>query len=70
MENGKLKIETSPVKRIIFYSNMRKCKNIFSEDGDEITKTEYQIRGEEFYIWAKIIDKYGNMAWTQPIYFK
>ena len=70
MENGKLKIETSPVKRIIFYSNMRKCKNIFSEDGDEITKTEYQIRGEEFYIWAKIIDKYGNIAWTQPIYFK
>lgn len=67
--NGKLEIETSPVKRIIFYSNMRKCKNIFSEDGNEITKAEYQIRGEEFYIWAKIIDKYGNMAWAQPIYF-
>ena len=68
IEKRKLKIETSPVKRIIFYSNMRKCKNIFSEDDTEITTGEYQIKGEEFYVWCKIIDKYGNIAWTQPIY--
>lgn len=69
IEDGKLKIETSPVKRIIFYSNMRKCKNIFCEDDSEIAKGEYLLQGEEFYVWAKIIDKYGNIAWTQPIYF-
>lgn len=69
IENGKLAIETSPVKRIIFYSNMRKCKNIFCEEDFEITKGEYLLNGEEFYVWAKIIDKDGNIAWTQPIYF-
>lgn len=70
IEKGTLKIETSPVKRIIFYSNMRKCKNIFHEDGSEITIGEYQLKGEEFYIWTKVIDKYGNIAWTQPIYLE
>lgn len=68
IEKGKLRIETSPVKRIIFYSNMRKCKNVFQGEDDEITMGEYQLKGEEFYIWTKIIDKYGNIAWTQPIY--
>lgn len=69
IEEGKLKIETTPVKRIIFYSNIRNCKNIFDENDSEITKGEYIIAGEELYVWAKIVDKYGNIAWTQPVYF-
>lgn len=63
-----LKINTSPVQKIIFCSNMRHCKNIYSQDGYDINSGEYVLQGDEYYVWVKMIDKNGNMAWTQPIY--
>lgn len=67
---NKLKIETSPVQRIIFYSNMRHCKNIYSDMGEDITTGEYTLCGEEYYVWVKIVDASGKIAWAQPIYFE
>lgn len=68
IEGQTIKIKTSPVKKIIFYSNMRNCKNIYDKNNDDINYGEYIIKGDEFYIWAKIIDQNGNIAWAQPIY--
>ena len=61
-------ITTSPVKNIIFYSNVRRCKNIMNDDNSDITSGEYTIREDDYYIWAKIIDESGKAAWTQPIF--
>ena len=64
----KIKIKTSKVKNIIFLTNKRKCKNIFDDNDKEINYGEYVLSGEEFYVWCKVVDKNGKMAWTQPIY--
>ena len=69
-EGNIFKIETTPVKRIIFYSNMRRCKNIYDLNDEEITYGEYELRGNEFYLWVKIIDKDGKLAWSQPVYLE
>lgn len=63
-----ISIKTTPVERIIFYSNMRHCKNIYSKDGSEIINGSYILQGEEYYVWAKVIDKNGKTAWVQPIF--
>ena len=33
-------------------------------------KAEYQIKGDEYYIRAKITNSSGKMAWTQPIFIQ
>lgn len=65
---NRLEIHTSPAQNIIFYSNVRRCKNIMSDDGCDITFGEYEIREDDFYLWVKIVDANGKTAWTQPIY--
>ncbi|MBQ8496898.1 MAG: CehA/McbA family metallohydrolase [Clostridia bacterium] len=65
---NRLEITTSPVKNIIFYSNVRRCKNILSDDGEDITFGEYEIRDADYYVWVKIVDTDGKTAWTQPLY--
>lgn len=69
-DGNTFKIGTTPVKRIIFYSNMRRCKNIFDLNDEEITQGEYELRGNEYYLWVKIIDKDGKIAWSQPVYLE
>lgn len=64
----RLQIKTSQVKNIIFYSNVRRCKNIMADDGGDISFGEYDIRSDDRYVWAKIVDAEGKTAWTQPIY--
>lgn len=34
------------------------------------SKAEYQIKGDEYYIRAKITNSGGKMAWTQPIFIQ
>lgn len=67
-EDDVFKIITSPVKRIIFYSNLRRCKNIYDLNNADITEGEYTLKGGEYYLWVNIIDKDGKMAWSQPVY--
>lgn len=61
-------IRTSPVKNIIFYSNVRRCKNIMTDDNADITVGEYDVRDEDFYVWVKAVDADGKTAWAQPVY--
>lgn len=66
----RLVIETDPVKNIIFYSNVRRCKNIMADDRSDISFGEYEIRDADHYVWVKIIDENGKEAWTQPIFLE
>ncbi len=61
-------IKTTPVKNIIFYSNVRRCKNIMTDDNADVTIGEYDLRDEDFYVWVKAVDAHGKTAWTQPVY--
>lgn len=64
-----LSIKCDPVSHIIFYTNLRHCKNIYETDGGLVCHGEYVLTGEETYVWVKVIDEQGHAAWTQPIYF-
>jgi hypothetical protein len=45
--------------------NRDKCGHLLKEDfGKPAT---YQIKGDEGYVRANVIDSNGNVAWTQPI---
>lgn len=68
IEGQNIKIKTSDAKRIIFYSNLRRCKNVYHEDNSVFNEAEYELSGEEKYIWIKIVDSEGNSAWTQPFF--
>lgn len=68
IEGRVLKIQTSPVKNIIFYSNIGKCEIVNNKNIKEIIKSEYILQGEEFYIMIKIVDENNKITWTQPIY--
>lgn len=67
-EDNLFKIETSPVKHIIFYTNDRRCKHIRNDDGSTITSGEFSLRPTDYYVWVRVIDENGNVAWTQPVY--
>lgn len=69
IENNTFKIETSPVQHIIFYSHLRHCKNIFKVNRD-VVYGEYQLQGNEKYLWIMIVDNNGACAWTQPVYIE
>jgi hypothetical protein len=45
--------------------NRHKCGHLLKEDVDN--SATYQIKGDEGYARAKVIDSNGKVAWTQPI---
>jgi hypothetical protein len=69
VENGIIKIKTSPVNNILFLSNLEACKNVFSLDGP-VEYAEYEISGKESYIFVQVVGQKSNLAWTQPIWVK
>lgn len=64
----KIKVLTSNVKEIIFYTNLRKCKKVYDYNSNPINNANYILTGEEYYVWTIIKDFNGKYAWTQPIY--
>jgi hypothetical protein len=45
--------------------NRDKCRPLLKEDVDN--PVTYQIKGDEGYVRAKVIDSNGKVAWTQPV---
>ncbi len=68
IEGRVLKVKTSPVKNIIFYSNDKLCKNIFDTNNYNLTNGEYVLLGDEENVWVKIVDKNGNIACTKTYF--
>ena len=66
IEDGLITVETSPVSRISFCSNLYwvddRCRS-----GRGLTREVYRIRPNERFVRIRIIDENGRMAWSSPI---
>ena len=66
IEDGLITVETSPVSRISFCSNLYwvddRCRS-----GRGLTREVYRLRPNERFVRIRIIDENGKMAWSSPI---
>ncbi len=66
IDGGVVRAHTSPVEKIIFYSN-----SIYSTQrvaqGHGLTEATYHLQPVETFIRAEAIDKEGRTAWTSPL---
>ena len=69
--DGKIRIECSPVERIIIIVGgiVGAGVTFIAEDGKLISEAEYILTGEEQYVRVECCDQRGRMAWTNPMYF-
>ena len=70
IENNKIYVETSPVKTISFKGYDTQSKYCYRKDGGLIESASYEFDEYKIYIRIQCTDAEGNMAWTNPIYFK
>lgn len=71
LEDGKLRIECSPVRKIIVTSGVRKAFAAYPNKGEEtLTSAEFNLAPlvEGSYARVTLIDAEGNRAWSQPIF--
>ncbi len=71
VEDGVVYVECSPVNHINFMSG-NAINGGFSYWGkpceDSVKKAEFKLKGNETYIRIECVDKYGKMAWSNPIF--
>lgn len=71
IKNGVVYVECSPVNHVNFMSG-NAINGGFSYWGepkeDSITRAEFELRGNETYIRIECVDKYGKIAWSNPIF--
>lgn len=65
VEDGKLKVKSSPAKHICFSSNSRWGQTFYGENGEFITEAEYDILPEVKYMRVTVIDEYNRHAYTR-----
>lgn len=72
LKNDRLEVECSPVKKINFIVGglVGMGLTCFGKTGEQITKAEYPINGNEKYIRIECEDGKGHTAWSNPIYFQ
>lgn len=71
LEDNTLKIETSPVSRVLLTTGHRQAQVAYPAEGETtITEATFDlsriITGD--YVRLTLIDEKGNRAWSQPIY--
>ncbi len=68
VENGVVKVETSPVSSITFVASPAKGKRLTASA--TMNQAEYEIKGNEKYIRIECVDTLGRKAWTNPLFFR
>ena len=71
MEDGKLRVECSPVRKIMVNTGGRKGFAAYPQKGqDTLTSAEFDLSNlvEGVYARITLIDAEGNRAWSQPIF--
>lgn len=62
-------MECSPVERVNFVcGNYINAGTTIIGKNEMLTYAKFQLKGNESYIRAECIDKYGKTAWTNPIF--
>lgn len=68
VEDGVITVETSPVCRVTFCSNLYwvddRCRS-----GQGLTREVYRVRPNERFVRVQITDEDGKRAWSSPIVF-
>jgi hypothetical protein len=67
---GRVKLECSPCRKIVFYAN-RWLGSVIeaAEHGEEpLTQGSYTLTGKETYVRAMCVDFAGRRAWSQPVF--
>lgn len=64
--DGIIKVDCTPVKRVIFYSNMF-WSGQRTFEGEALTHIEYPVKSGEKYVRVQLDDGEGNSAWSGAI---
>lgn len=73
IKNNIAYVECSPVSRVNFIAGnvVNAGGSVLSETKtDTITKAEFSLRGNETYIRVECVDRYGKIAWSNPIFLR
>jgi len=62
IEDGKLFITTSPVKKIYVMTRGRNCHKALAEEGNILTQAVFTLKGNEDYIRISVMDEAGLQA--------
>lgn len=73
IKNNIAYVECSPVSRVNFIAGnvVNAGGSVLSEtETDTITKAEFSLRGNETYLRVECVDRYGKIAWSNPIFLR
>ncbi len=70
IENKKAVLECSPVAEIYFMAQRWHGGSVYADNGPDLTKAQYDLPDDLTYLRAEVVDRKGNRAWTNPIFFK
>ena len=65
-DGGTLRVECTPVERIVFYSDLPWVDGRV-QTGAGLTTAAYRARFEEHFLRCQITDRAGNSAWMSPL---
>ncbi|MBD2868953.1 CehA/McbA family metallohydrolase domain-containing protein [Paenibacillus arenilitoris] len=68
IDDGMIKIVTSPVQSIRFITDGSFGQNWTAEDGTSLTEASYSLTGKEVYVRVECMDAHGKVAWSNPIF--
>ena len=71
VENGKAKVDCSPVNRVLMHCD-KHTNAMIRDDNSNLTHAEFDIEnsgeGPYDYVRISVVDKDGKKAWTNPIF--
>ena len=70
IEDGVLKVKTSPVEKIFVVTDSRDCYKKLAPKGETITEAEFPLNGKDAWVRIQIRDGKGKFAGTNAVYLK
>lgn len=68
IEDGLVKVRTSPVAYISFICDGSRGGHHYNEDGSPLTEAEYRPAADALYVRIEATDPAGRTAWSNPIF--
>ena len=70
IEDGVLKVKTSPVEKIFVVTDSRDCYKKLAPKWETITEAEFPLNGKDAWVRIQIRDGKGKFAGTNAVYLK
>ena len=68
VENGVMKVETSPAKRIGFITNCHKRGLTIAPKDESITQSEFALHEKVEWVYVEVMDEVGNKAYSRAFF--